>query len=249
MMDNYDAFCDDFFVNLDLQTSLPLPTARETILQFCEICQKQFPDMRAFYRRESGEFVLEGDRERGSYRWLELEARRLSSGYFNPSSIAEALAQHRWLLDRCTYFLGISHLDIECLDVVFGFNLDYQGNRDGIVAQALLAGSPLACLVEEEGYTPLGAEPSCIVGLDAECYTQARLTVETRSSSYQVRTGVYDDEPISVYLTVRGYPAPTKNFEMQAAYNAQAEQARDLSDRIIIPKIVQPIATAIATGR
>ena len=33
MTDSLDAFSDDFFVNVDVQTSLPLPTSRETILQ------------------------------------------------------------------------------------------------------------------------------------------------------------------------------------------------------------------------
>lgn len=249
MMESFDSFCDDFFVNIDLQTSLPLPDSRETILQFCEVCQRQFPDMSVFYRRESGEFVLEGDRDAGSYRWIELDSRRLSAGYFNPPSVAEALDQHRWVLDRCTYFLGISHLDVECLDVVFGFNLDFTGNRDAIVSQALLSGSPLGALAEEEGLIPLGCEPSCIVAIDAECYLQARLSLETRNNSYQVRTGSYEDEPISVYFTVRGYSVPGRKFEMQTAFDEQAKHAWDLSERTVVPKILQPIAAAIATNR
>lgn len=248
MTDNFDAFCDDFFCNVDLQTSLPLPDSRETILQFCEACQRQFPDMSSFYQRDLNEFVLEGDREAGSYRWLELGPRRLSAGYFNPPTISQAVAQHQWILDRCTYFLGVSHLDVDCLDVVFGFNLDFLGNRDAIVAEALLSGSPLGAMTEEAGLTPLGFEPSCIVAIDRECYQQARLSLETRCSSYQVRTGNYEDEPIGVHFTVRGYPVPGKKFDMQQALADQSERATDLTQRIILPRIVQPIAAAIASN-
>ncbi|NQU76911.1 MAG: hypothetical protein HQ546_11425 [Planctomycetes bacterium] len=249
MSDSFDAFSDDFFVNVDLQTSLPLPESRETILQFCEACQKQFVDMSTFYRRDTGEFVLEGDRDAGSYRWMELEARRLSAGYFNPPEIEQALFQHRWILDRCTYYLGVSHLDVESLDVVFGYNLDFQGNRDAVVAEALLADSPLAGLAEEAGLVPLAFEPSFIVALDRECYLQARLNLETRGNSYQIRTGNYDDEPISVYFTVRSYPAPGKKFDMRQAFDCQVAHAQDLAQRIVIPRIIQPIVAAIASSQ
>lgn len=249
MTESFDAFSDDFFVNMDVQTSLPLPSSRETILQFCEACQKQFPDMTVFYQRETGEFVLEGDRDAGTYRWMELDARRLSAGYFNPPTVDDALFQHAWILDRCTYFLGVSHLDIDCLDVVYGFNLDYQGNRDAIVAEALLSGCPVGALVEETELIPLGFEPSFVVALDRECYSQARLSLETRSNSYQVRTGMYDDEPISVYFTVRQYPAPGRKFDLQDAFHSQARSAHELTQKIVLPRVVQPIAAAIASGR
>jgi hypothetical protein len=249
MSDSFDAFSDDFFVNVDLQTSLPLPDSRETILQFCEACQKQYPEMGAFYQREGGEFVLEGDRDRGSYRWMELDSRRLSTGYFNPPGMEQAVNQHRWILDRCTYYLGVSPLDVECLDLVFGFNLDYRGNRDAIVAEALLSGSALGALMESGEMAPLGFEPSFIVALDRECYLQARLSLETRGNSYQVRTGNYDDEPISIYFTVRAYPSPGRRFNMAESFEHQLSTAVELTQRIVIPKIISPVAAAIASSR
>lgn len=249
MTENFDAFSDDFFLNMSLQTALPLPESRETILQFCEAVQKEFAGMTTFYQREGGEYVLEGDRDSGSYRWLELEPRRMSSGYFNPPDIEQAVSQHRWILERCVYFLGISYLDVECLDVILGFNLDFQGNRDAIVSDALLAGSALGAISEETGLLPLGCEPSFIVGLERDCYTQARLSLETRNNSYQVRTGNYDDEPISVYFTVRGYPRPGERFQMIQAFDRQYAQARELTRRVVLPRIVRPIAQAIASSR
>jgi len=64
---------DDFFMNLNLQTTLALPTSRESILHFCEAVQKEFKSMASFYQRETGEYVLEGNRESGKYRWLEIQ--------------------------------------------------------------------------------------------------------------------------------------------------------------------------------
>jgi len=58
---------DDFFVNLSVQTTLPLPRNRETVLHFFEAVQKQFAGMTSFYQRDGGEYVLEGDRESGCY--------------------------------------------------------------------------------------------------------------------------------------------------------------------------------------
>jgi len=242
-------FSDDFFINVDLHTSLPLPQGRETVLQFCEAVQKQFPDLSDFYQRDGGEFVLEGDRMAGAYRWLELQTKRLSSGAYNPSDAEAAYAQHTWLLERSRYFLGVTPLDVESLDLVYGFNLDFTGNRDAIVGEALLSGSRLGAIVSETGALALNVEPNIVIAMDPECSLQVRLSIETHNSSFQVRTGHYDEEPISVYLAVRAYPHPQQRLEPAASLRRQAEVGEDLIDRVVIPKVVRPIASAIATAQ
>jgi hypothetical protein len=244
---DFSNIADDFFVNLNVQTTMKLPDSRETVLHFFEAAQKEFGSMASFFQRETGEFVLEGDRDAGKYRWCELHPNRLCAGYFNPPSLQEAYHLHRWLLERSQYYLGISGLDIEALDLLFGFNLDYQGNRDGIVADALLGDSPLAGLCEDPSIKPIEFEPNMVVSLDEECYLQGRVSIETRSTSYQVRTGQYDEEPISVYFTVRRYPAPSKPIDMLQSFQTQCELCEDITGRIVIPRILQPIAEAIAT--
>ena len=248
-MSDFANYSDDFYVNLDLHTALPLPSQRETVLSFCEAVQKQFPDLTDFYQRENGPHVLEGDRSAGSYRWMEMEARRLSAGIFNPPSLQAAYDQHRWLMDRSRFYLGISHLDVESLDLIYGFNLEYVGNRDAIVCEALLGGSPLSALLSDGNTMALSYEPTLVIALDPLCNLQARLAIETRNSSYQVRTGNYEEEPISVYFTVRAYPQPAEKFDMIASLAQQAEVGEDLVARIVIPQIVQPIASAIAAAQ
>jgi len=246
---DFSTASDDFFVNMDIHTTLALPKGRETILHFCEAVQKEFPEMSGFYQRDSGEFVLEGNRDSGNYSWLELQARRLSAGCFNPSSIQAAYCLHRWLLERSVYYLGISPLDVECLDVTFGFNLDYQGNRDAIVAQALLSGSPLWAITAERDARAVECEPAIVFALDEDCSLQARISLETRCSSYQIRTGNYDNEPISVYLAIRRYPRDRQQLNSPASFDKQAGLCEDLAGRIIVPQVVRPIAAAIASAR
>jgi hypothetical protein len=238
---------DDFFVNMSLQTTMGLSQGRESVLHFCEAVQKEFRQMTSFYRRESGEYVLEGDRDAGAYQWLEIDKRRMSAGHFNPPELADAYRLHRWLLDRSLYFLGTSPLDVECLDLLFGFNLDFRGNRDAVTAEALLGGSPLWALVGEATGACIECEPSLVIALDEPCHLQARLSVETRCSSYQVRTGQYDDEPISVYFTVRSYPPPGELFDTDGAFQRQSALCEDLVRRVVLPNVIQPIAAAIAT--
>ena len=249
MGDEFASIADDFFVNLNLQTTLALPESRETVLHFCEAVQKQFRSMTSLYHRESGEYVLEGDRDSGCYQWLEMQSNRLSAGYFNPPGLPEAYRMHRWLLERSVYYLGVGGLDVESLDLMFGFNLDFVGNRDAIVAQALLGGSNLASLIADAGAQCVECEPSIVVALDEGCCEQVRLSLETRSSSFEVRTGQYHDEPISVYLTVRNYPSPGKVLDPVACLARQGEIAEEITSRIVIPQVIQPIAAAIAAAQ
>ena len=247
-MADFSNVADDFFLNLNVQTTLNLPTNRETVLHFVEAVQKEFNEMTSFFQRETGEFVLEGNRDSGSYRWLELHSHRLTAGYFNPPTLADGYHMHTWLLDRSTYFLGMSGLDIECLDVAFGFNLDYQGNRDAIVAQALLANSPLASFIGGGAAKIVECEPNIVISLDDECYLQARLWLETRSNSYQIRTGEYEEEPISVYMTVRRYAQPGTIIKLKESFDLQSKHCEDISTKIVVPQIIQPISAAIASA-
>ena len=246
---DFSSIADDFFVNVNLQTALPLSNNRETILHFSEAVQKEFQNMTMFYERESGEYVLEGDRESGSYQWMELHPKRLAAGAFNPPDLASAYRLHQWLLDRSVYHLGISGLDVECLDIMFGFNLEYVGNRDEIVAQALLVGSPLAALIADVGVGCIECEPNLVVSLEENGYRQLRLSLETRGSSYQFRTRQFDHEPISAYLTVRQYPQPGEIFDTKKCFTELCGIVEDLTCRLMIPQVIRPVSDAIAAAQ
>jgi len=247
-MFDFSTAADDFFVNLNLQTNLALPTNRETLLQFYEAIQREFPSMTLLYQRDAGESVLEASREEGSYLWMEMCNNRLTAGSFNPEATDDVYRLHRWLLEHSVYFLGIGGLDVELMDVMFGFNLDYKGNRDQIVADSLMGDSAIGALTGESPTGCLECEPSMVVALDEDCYLQARVSLETRSNDYQVRTGRYDSEPISVYFTIRRMPTPGRIMNMSEAFAEQCEICEDICRRIVIPKIVRPIAVAIASS-
>lgn len=245
----FSSIVDDFFMSVSVLTNLPLPTSRETVLHFYEAVQKEFPDMTSFYSRETGEFVLEGNRDSGSYGWVEIHPTRLSAGYFNPNNLESAFNMQRWLLHRSTYFLGMSGLDIEAIDVCFGFNIEYEGNRDAIVSEALLANSPLAQFANLPGVKPLQCEPSITIAMDEDCCLQSRLVLETRSSSHEVRTGDYESEPITVYFTVRRYPKQGELMDMHKTFEQNREICEDYSCRVLVPHVIGPIVTAISSSR
>src|SRR5207247_4387553 len=120
-MNPYSSLCDDFGVYVYLNTKMELPSNRETVLHFFESLRKQFPEMTDFDCRENGEFVLEEDREQGSYRWVTLETRRIGSGYVNPPTLETVDEQHQHVLELAPYHLDFSTLDCEALDVLFAF--------------------------------------------------------------------------------------------------------------------------------
>ncbi|MGD0542390.1 MAG: hypothetical protein ABSB33_12825, partial [Tepidisphaeraceae bacterium] len=149
MSNPYSSFCEDFYVNMRLGSQLNLPHQRETLLHFFERIQKEFPSMTRFRKSDRGEFNLEEDRSSQDYRWVSLETRRLSAGHVNAASVEETLKLHRLLLQLAPFHLGISPVEIDYLDVLFGFDLSFSGNHDEIIAESLLTDSPLNCLTEE----------------------------------------------------------------------------------------------------
>jgi len=246
MSNPYASFCHDFYVNTRISTQLNLPHSRETVLHFFERIQKEYPSMTQFRKCDGAEFNLEEERRNGSYRWVRLEMRRLVSGYVNPPSHEAARAFHRFLLDMAPYHLGISPLELEHLEVLFGFDLSYRGNHDDVVVEGLLAESPLACILEEKGARPVDVQPSVSISLSEDCRLQARLDVITRTDNYQVRTGDYGDDEISVYLTLRRYWGDRPREPMADIFEQMFDRADGIAANRVVPKVLRPLSSAIA---
>ena len=245
-MTSYSSLCDDFGVYVYLTTKMELPTGRETVLHFFEGLRKTYPLMTDFDHRESGEFVLEEDREQGSYRWVTLESHRLCTGYVNPPDLESADAQHEHILEVAPFHLGLSPLDCEALDVLFAFDFTYGGNHDEVVAEALGPSTTLESLFQMPGGKVINYEPSVMLALDDACRLQCRLNIETRTNAYQVRTGQYPEAPISVYFTVRQYWGRQPIKEFGDSYRNQRRICQELVDSHIIPAVVRPLAQTIA---
>ena len=243
----YSAFCEDFYVNMRLGSQMNLPHNRETVLHFFERIQKEFPQMTRFRKSDNGELNLEEDRSNQSYHWMSLENRRLSAGHVNPESIEDSLKLHRLLLEQAPYQLGISPVEIDYLDVMFGFDLEFSGNHDEIIAESLFPESPLTCLTEESGAKAVDFQPTVTVALSEDCRLQARIDVVTRTNSYQVRTGDYSNDCISVYLILRRYWGDRPKQPMEQLLEEMAERADKLCETHIVPKVLRPISSAIAS--
>jgi hypothetical protein len=246
-MNGYRDSADDFYVNVNLNTAMELPTSRDTVLHFFEQMKKGFPGLRNFFTRESGDLVLEGDKEEESYRWVAIEPRRLCSGHVNPETIEEAYKQHEMVLDLAPHLLTISLLDCEALDVMFGFDFNFEGNHDEVVAEALGVGPGLEGLFEVPGARVINYEPSLTLALEPNCRLQARLSVETRTNAYQIRTGEFPEDQISVYFTVRQYWGTGPDMTFVDSFRRQREIGEEALQRIIVPKVVRPLAQAIAS--
>jgi hypothetical protein len=244
-MNPYTSLCDDFGVYTYLNTELTLPNSRETVLHFFESLQKSFPRMNHFYSRENGELVLEEDKELGTYRWVTMESKRLCSGFVNPPEVTDADKLNELVLEHAPYHLNLVSLDCEALDVLFAFDFVYNGNHDEVVAEALGLNTTLESLLSVPNTKIINFEPSVMLGLDEQLRLQARLSIETRTNAFQVRTGQFHDEPISVYFTVRQYwgNQPYKTFV--ESYRKQRELCQELVDNHVIPSVVRPLAQVI----
>ena len=184
-MNRYISDADDFYVNVHLNTEMELPNNRDTVLHFFEQMKKGFPELRNFYTRENGDLVLEGEKEQESHRWVAIEPRRLCSGQFNPQALDDSFRQHELVLDLAPHLLTISLLDCEALDVMFGFDFNFEGNHDEVVSEALGVGHGLEGLFELPRAQVVNYEPSLTLSLNESGQLQCRLAVETRTNAHE----------------------------------------------------------------
>ena len=245
-MNPYSSLADDFYVNMNLSTEMELPSTRETVLHFFEQMQKKHPEMRNFYSRDKRDFILEEDKDQGSYRWCNVEPRRVCSGFVNPDTIESAIEQHRQALEIAPYALSISPLDCEALDLLYGFDFSYRGNHNQLIAEALGMCPALDRLAHYPGATIINHEPNITFALDEDCRLQCRLSLESRTNAYQIRTGEYQEEQLSVFVTARQYGSLASGQCYVETLNRLHEVSREIVDNYVIDSILQPLARAIS---
>ena len=100
-------------------------------------------------------------------------------------------------------------------------------------------------ILQMPGSRVLNYAPSLMLALEDTCRLQCRLSIETRTNAYQIRTGQFPDAPISVYFTVRQYwgRQPYKTF--LESYANQRKVCQDLVDSHIIPAVLRPLNQTI----
>ncbi len=246
-MNTYSTLADDYYFNMNLTTEMRLPEGRETILGFFERMQKTYPVLRNFYTRESGEFILEDDKEQGQHRWLSLEPNCIYSGFVNPPDTETALDQHATILELAPYMLSVSPLDCEALVVLMGFDFSYRGNHDELVAETFGAGSAFEGLMEIPSAKMLAYNPSITLALDEDCRRMARLVIETRTKPSHVRRGDFPEEPISVYFSVRQFGSLDPGASYSDELLRLRQHCEDLLDDYVIDQVLRPLAQAIST--
>jgi len=245
-MSFYESLADDHFINFALNTELPLPTQRDTVLEFFGRMQKAYPSLQHFQTRDTSDFILEEDKDQDSYRWVSLEAKRVAGGAVNPVTTQAAMEQHLLTLELAPYMLSVTPLDCEAIDLMFGFDFEYRGNQDELVAEALGLGPAFESLLTIDGATPLNVEPSLTMLLSEDCRRQCRVMVETRTQASQIRRNDFPEDVISVYFTMRQYRNLSNPGSFGDVLKGLHQQGEELLQRHVVDQVLKPLALAIA---
>jgi hypothetical protein len=237
-MSSFSSLCSDFYVNQKLGLKLDLPERRETVLDLFDRVRRTFPRLTTFQRYE-GEVALESDSAERDWQWVALRQTSIRSGHVNPATLADAYNFHKSLLEVAPYFLSISPLDVDMLEVVFGFDFETEHDKDAVVFDALLANSPLGGLVDAGFENVIEAQPALAITLGDRGNMQAVFEVRTRP-----RVPVAGDrggDPISVFLTVRRFGPLASLDELKSAFGTIVGHAELLAEQRVIPNLVAPI--------
>jgi hypothetical protein len=243
---DYSSFSDDFYVNVQLNTEMDLPASRETVLFFFEQLRRKFPTMRNFYQREQGEFVLEEEKDQNIYRWATVESRRIYSAYVNPPTIDDAYDQAVYVLDLVPHALSVAPLDCESLSFIFGFDFTYRGNHNQLIADALGIHPAFERLLEIPGASLMSNEPSIIVSLDNDCRTRCRISIESRTTPYQMRTGEFPEDQLSVFVVVRHSGSLFGDETYVSILEKLRQHGQEIVDGYVVENILQPLQQHIA---
>ena len=77
---------------------------------------------------------------------------------------------------------------------------------------------------------------------------QCRVGLETRTNAYQIRTGDYQQEQLSVYVTARQYGSLCAGATYVQVVDELASLARDVVENYVADTVLEPLARTIALG-
>lgn len=250
---SYAALCTDFYVNMKLGVRMELPRSREPVLELFERVRREYPKMGSF-RRYKDELALESAPDDAPHRWVAIRSNSVRTGVVNPETETQMHDIHRTAAEVCPYYLSISPLDIESIELLYGFDLAASGNHDEIVSQALLGGSALAGMLEASEARVQDCQPVLGLSFDGG-QIQATVEVKTRSrkgggdgEGSGERGGERGGEPISLYVTVRSTEAIMDLKSMVSRVDELSERGRSLVDSLAIPRLLMPLRDEIGLG-
>ncbi|MEM1329521.1 MAG: hypothetical protein AAGG07_03050 [Planctomycetota bacterium] len=242
-MESYRALCSDYYVNQKFSLKLDLPKNRESVLDLFERIRRTHPQMDAF-KRYKEELALESPSSEREHCWLAIRASDIRSGAVNPATSEDAYGLHRQVLEVAPYFLSISSLDVEYLELLYGFDLAATGNQDAIVHDALMEATPFGTLLDLPGARCSDCQPLFGVHFGDKGEFEASVEVKTRPSSSTGDSG----EPISVYVTIRRYGSVGDLKELPAAMDEIAEHGERLVRDHLVSAVLAPLREAIISG-
>jgi len=260
MATSFGALCNDFYVNLTIALKMDLPCERESIMGLFDRVRKVRPTMDKF-RRYDDELTLESNRREAMYTWLALRQNSIRTGHVNPDSMEDAWSYHRSILETVPYYLSVSALDIDYVEVLFGFDLECDGNHDEVVYEALYADSAVGDLMKEpllagddavdansQGGKIIDVQPMFRFALSDDGETQGLFEVKTRERSRRGNASRSRDEPISLFVAVRRF-GPVPNVDDLSPWMQQLGVACEtLTTDRLIPHLLTPIARQITSS-
>lgn len=254
MPSDYAAFAADFYINMRLNLKMDLAMRRDTVLSLFDRVRREVPQMNHF-KRYTDELALESRQEtEPGQQWLAVRKTSVRSGSVNPETTEHGYALHKLVLEAAPYYLDISALDIDHIELLWGFDLPATGNHDSIVFNALYGNSPIAVLVDgPDPHRPhnlpiVDCQPLVGVALTDEGDLQAHFEVKTRSNGRQGRSGEVREEPISVYLIMRQLGPFSDMKDVPGLLKKLAQRGEELLDTAILPRLLVPIRDSIAAG-
>lgn len=251
MSDALGAVCNDFYINSRLFLKLDMALERETVLHFFDRLRKQYPCLSKLRRRGDRCVLLEEEDEGdkgGSHRWIRLDPRSLRFGHYSPEDTDQVRRFGDLVFTQAPYHLSFSDIDFDHLELVYGFDLEYCGNHDQLVAETFwgeqmgtgfLFGPGAAHIIDAQPYFGIALSPKC----DLQAYVE----VKSRTTTYEVRNDSYESQPISVLFTMRKYWGVEKPLTLADALGTLFDTADELATETIVPTFVNPLAAAIAS--